>query len=154
MSSSKVPTKATRSRKPSYARALQILRRAEARIQSQIQKLLKESGEALGERRGARTRSHSDLLKLLREAEQRCRRDQLKIMRHEETIRVLKAEKRELAAELKTMREDDEDDGASLGRGIREIVAELRAGRIDDHIRGRKDARTEPYSIEPRSRLR
>jgi beta-phosphoglucomutase-like phosphatase (HAD superfamily) len=73
-------------------------------------------------------------------------------MRHEETIRALKAEKRELTAKLRAEREDDEEDEASPGRGIRELVAELRAARIDDHIWRRKNAVTVPYSIAPRSR--
>lgn len=153
MARNKGPTKATQRRKPSYARALQILRRAEARIQSDIRKLLKKPGVASSERRGASSQSRSDLVTLRREAEQRRRRDQLKIMRHEETIRVLKAENRRLARELKTLREDGEEDAASVRRGLAEIAAEIQAGRIDDHIWRRKNARTEPYSIEPRSRL-
>jgi hypothetical protein len=152
MPGKKSATKATQSPKPDYSRALQILRRAESRIQAQIRKLLKESGAVPAQKTPGRTRSSSELVRLLRRAEERNQRDNRKIMRLEETVRALRAKNRELAAELQAELDDDDVGGSaepSILKSLRDIAAELRSARIDDHIWRRKNNKNEPYSIGP-----
>ena len=154
MPGKKSATKATQSPRPDYSRALQILRRAESRIQAQIRKLLKESGAVPAQKTPGRTRSSGELVRLLRRAEERNPRDNRKIMRLEETVRALRAKNRALAAELQAEFDDDDDDVGgsaepSILKSLRDIAAELRSARIDDHIWRRKNNKNEPYSIGP-----